>query len=157
MINGHGPELILDANVLCAFIVGQVDPELLGSQKRVKEYKPSDHELIVRYVALFKKIILLPNVTTEACNLLDHFKGQRRQDCLQRLLFLVEGADERYVPSREMTKHPEYMNLGMTDCAILHLLASGTYLLTADRPLWATAQRLGCQAEHIADLRGCVR
>ena len=32
--------------MLVLFVIGSVDPKLLGVAKRVKEYKPSDYDLV---------------------------------------------------------------------------------------------------------------
>lgn len=139
--------------MLVLFVIGSVDPKLLGVAKRVKEYRPSDYDLIYTYVALFSEVVLLPNIVSEASNLLDHLKGERRELCMERLALLVKGSSERYVASDYAMEQPEYMALGVADAAILCALERDTYLLTADNELYLAALYRNCEAQHFQELR----
>ena len=136
------PKLVLDANMIVVFVIGQVDPRLLGVAKRVKEYQPTDFELIATYLNFFTEIILLPNTLTEASNLLGHLGGERRDLGLAFLGTLAQTG-ERYVASVMAAQRPEYPALGLTDAAILCALGPDTALLTADWPLCLAASCQG--------------
>ena len=148
------PKLVLDSNMLVLFVIGGVDPKLLGDAKRVKEYRPSDYELVYIYVNEFSEIVLLPNTISEASDLLDQLKGGRRERCMERLAQLVKGSSERYIASVSAMEQPEYMALGVADAAILCTLESDTYLLTADRKLYLAALHRSCEAQYFQELRG---
>jgi hypothetical protein len=148
------PKLVLDANMLLVFVIGTVNPRLLGVAKRMKAYRPTDYDLLHAYLSLFSAIILLPNTVTEASNLLDHVKGERRDECMAVLMALTGAHSERYIPSISAAEQPEYMALGITDAAILCALQSDTLLLTADRALYLAATYRGREAQHFDDLRG---
>lgn len=49
---------ILDANMLIVYSIGKKHPEMLGSQKRVKEYMPEDFDLLVQLVEGVDQIYL---------------------------------------------------------------------------------------------------
>lgn len=66
--------------MLMVFVIGSIEPKLLGIAKRVKEYRPSDYGLIYDYLSLFGEVVLLPNIISEASNLLDHLKGGAASD-----------------------------------------------------------------------------
>lgn len=139
--------------MLVLFVIGSVDPTLLGVAKRVKEYRPSDYDLVYTYTSLFSEVILLPNTISEASNLLDHLKGERRELCMERLALLAKGSTERYVASVFAMEQPEYMVLGVADAAVLCALESDTYLLTADRELYLAALYRNCEAQYFPELR----
>ena len=138
--------------MLVMFVIGSVNPKLLGVAKRVKECQPSDYGVISTFMGFFDEIILLPNTVSEASNLLDQMKGERRQDCMDLLAQLTKAGGERYVPSATAARQPEYMELGITDAAILCLLGKETYLLAADLALYLAALGRRCDAEHFANL-----
>ena len=140
--------------MIIVFVVGTINPKLLGVAKRVKGYRPNDYELISTYLSFFSEIILLPNIATEASNLLDHLKGEQRDDCMAFLKALTGIGSERYIASASAAEQPEYMALGITDAAILCALQSDTYLLTADWALYLAATYRGREAQYFDDLRG---
>lgn len=139
--------------MLVVFIIGSVDPKLLGKAQRVKEYCPGDFDILYTYLSLFSEIILLPNTVSEASTFLTKLKGERRQACLEILAGLTLARSEKYVPSDLATKQSEYMALGVTDAAILCALEEGTYLLTADRDLQIAALCRNHEAQHFEELR----
>lgn len=108
------------------FVIGSVDPRLLGVSKRVEEYGPSDFDLVYTYLNLFSEVVPLPNTISEASNLLDHLKGERRERCMEHLALLAKGSSERYVASVLAMEQPEYMALGVADAAMLCVLESDT-------------------------------
>ena len=146
------PKLILDTNMIVAFVIGQVDPQLLGVARRVKEYQPSDFDLIFGYLSLFSEIVLLPNTLTETSNLLGNLHGERKEACLA-LLGTLAKAGELYVASATAAQRPEYLTLGLTDAAILCALGPDTYLLTADLDLCLATSCQGHQVQYFQDLR----
>lgn len=139
--------------MLLLFIVGSVDPKLLGIAKRVKEYRPSDYDILYTYLSLFSEIILLPNTVTEVSNLLDHYVGDRRENCMALLAALASSRSEKYIPSDIAVQQPEYMALGITDTAILCALEKDTYLLTSDFDLYLAALCRSQGAQRFDDLR----
>ncbi len=147
------PKLIIDSNMLLLFIVGSINPKLLGLAKRVKEYRPIDYDILCTYLSLFTEIILLPNTVSEVSNLLDQYAEDRRQRCLEFLAGLTAARCEKYVPSDIAAQQPEYMALGITDAAILCALEKETYLLTADLDLYLAAIYRNHHAQRFDDLR----
>lgn len=114
--------------MLVLFVIGTIDPKLLGVAKRVKEYRPSDYDLVYTYVALFSEVVLLPNIVSETSYLLNYLKGERRELCMERLALLAKGSSEQYVASVFAMEQPEYMALGVADAAVLCALEDDTYL-----------------------------
>ena len=147
------PRLVLDTNVLLPFIIGTVDPDLLGSAKRLKEYCPDDYEIITTYIGLFQDVILLPNIVTETSNFLGQLTGERRKRSMSLLADLAASSRETYVESAVAFRQPECLELGVTDAAILCVLDRSTYLLTSDFSLYVAAISRERNAQYFEDLR----
>ena len=148
------PSLVLDTNMLIVFIIGSIDPNLLGKAKRVKEYNYDDYELIFTYVNFFSDVVLLPNIVSETSNILCQMNGERRNICLSRLANFVCSSNETYIESSFVVNQKEYIELGATDTSILCALDSNTYLLTADLSLYLAALCRKQNAQQFQDLRG---
>lgn len=72
---------------------------------------------------------------------------------------VIEGLDERYEPSNLVIKEPEYMRLGISDCALLRCLDTSTPLLTVDLNLYTAALHRKLTAlnfNHCREQRGIV-
>lgn len=61
---------ILDVNMLIVYSIGKKHLEMLGSQKRVKEFIPEDFDLLMQLVEGVDQIVLTPNAVTECSDLL---------------------------------------------------------------------------------------
>jgi hypothetical protein len=143
--------LVLDTNALLLFVIGTVDRTLLGRAKRVKQFVPDDHDLVFTYLSLFEQIHVTPHTATETSNLLSHLPGERRRDCLGLLAHLCR--DEIHVASVVAAEREEFLELGLTDSALLSLCAEGIALLTEDEPLFAAAAAQGFDVQRFSDLR----
>ena len=139
--------------MLVVFIIGSVEPKLLGIAKRVKEYRLSDYDLIYAYLSLFSEVVLLPNIVSETSDLLDHLKGEQRENCMEFFAQFIKINSERYVASASAVELPEYMALGVADAAILCALERDTYLLTADREFYFAALYRHRKAQYFQELR----
>ena len=59
---------------------------------------------------------------------------------------LVEAFTEVYNPSRALVQRPEFVRVGLADCAWLALLDASTTLITVDLDLYLEALRQGLKA-----------
>ncbi len=135
------------------FCYRQRQPRIIGKIKRAKEYGPDDYRLIYDYLNLFDEIVILPNTITETSNLLDHVKGERRQACMSVLTAITKAGSEQFIRSADAAEQPEFMELGVMDCAILCALKADTYLLTADLDLYIAASCRAPEAQYFDYLR----
>lgn len=136
-----------------AFAAGRIDPGILGRHRRLREYTPRDYEIVQAELGKREGLLILPNVATQASDLLsqaDDLTGQTLRYSLQNL---IERHTERYVPSITATLRSEYLMLGLADAAILHALAPGVTLLTADFRLHGKAVASGGVSININHLR----
>ena len=80
-------------------------------------------------------------------------KGDQRQDCLERLTQLTRVSMERYIMSSVAAEQPEFIELGITNAAILCALEDGIHLLTADLDLYLAALSRGHSVQRFVSLR----
>ena len=62
--------VLIDTNLLLVLLVGNIDLRLIGKTARTDKYSSADYERIRDLLVLFNRLILLPQVLTEAGNLL---------------------------------------------------------------------------------------
>ena len=128
--------IVLDSNLLFVYCIGLLDPNLVGSEKRTREYTPTDFRLIDQFLGKFVRIITTPNILTEVSNLANQLRDSirllHRQMIRDKLLAVFE---ERYIATTIASQHSVYDRLGVTDAAIAVLAAEGCLVLTNDLDL----------------------
>lgn len=134
---------VVDTNLFLVLILGNVDPRLIGNTARTDGYSASDYELLCDVLAHFARIVILPQILTEAGNLLKRncrFPNTLLDLHLELARFVhAAEARETWVSAKRATLHPAFQPLGYADAAIL-AAATGKYLLvTADGPLQGMA------------------
>jgi hypothetical protein len=139
--------VFLDANLIVLLVVGIVSPAHVSSHSRTSRYGRDDFEILFRFAQGFQRIATLPNVLTEASNLL---KSEAERVTLRGL---IDRWDETLVASREAAALPEYEYLGLSDAAILKIVSGKYLLLTDDGPLANAARTLSTAVIHFDLLR----
>lgn len=127
--------ILIDTNLLLVVLVGNIDQRLVGRIARTETYTREDYERIRDVLAGFNRFIIIPQVLTEAGNLL-------KRNCpdantlldlgLELRRFILHSATRESRPSaRRVAVHPVFDNLGYADAAILQA-ASGRHLVFTD-------------------------
>lgn len=135
----RGRGAVIDTNLFLVLLLGNVDPRLIGKTARTDGYSASDYELLRAILEHFARIVILPQILTEAGNLLKRNCRYRNTllDLHIELARIVHFSQtkEASVSAKRATRHPAFHTLGYADAAIL-AAANGRYLLlTADGPL----------------------
>lgn len=90
----------VDANLLLLLIVGSASPAYIGQHKRLRNiYTEGDLTVLVKLLATFSEIVLLPNTLTETSNLLRYIAEPAKTKVLHQMRRLVRGGTERFIPS----------------------------------------------------------
>lgn len=132
-------ELVIDANLLLLLVVGNTDPQLIRSHKRLKAYIEEDFDALREMIVSSNGVVVTPNIVTETSNLLDHIGGPARTSLVETLRQMIGDTPEEYVTSRAAASAPEFARIGLSDCAILDLVGEDRLLLTADFDLYQSA------------------
>lgn len=127
--------IVIDTNSLIILILGLIDPNLIDSHKRTSIYERSDYEALLTVIKDFKNIKLIPNVLTEADNLLNDLPGNLKEQYLTKIAKLMSVVKEEYIQSLEAPKDYAFRDLGLTDTLALKLAESCELLITSDSML----------------------
>jgi hypothetical protein len=146
--------VIIDANLLLLLAVGIASQDYIGVHRRLRAYRVEDFGLLSDLLARASKVLVTPNILTEASNLAGYIAEPARGRIYLALKTLVgEAVEERYVESKEAVARDEFIRIGLTDCAILQMPKSSCAVLTADLDLYLAALRAGFQALNFNHLR----
>lgn len=142
--------ILLDANLLVLLVVGLASPSRISQHKRLRTFTAGDFELLQGILSRAPRIIVTPNVVTEVSNLADGgFNGSARDRIYAVLRTLLTEMREIPIPSVQAAGHPDFIRLGLTDAALLDILATeNATLLTVDLDLYLAALRQGHRAEN---------
>ena len=124
--------LFLDANLTVLLVVGALSLQRLARHKRTSAYTPEDFEVLRRFCGLFSRLVTLPNVLTEASDLL---REDEEQVILKNLC--IDVWEEHTVASRKAAAAREYPYLKLADSAILQEIVGSFLVLSDDGPLVA--------------------
>jgi predicted nucleic acid-binding protein len=145
--------LLLDANLCVLLAVGTTRPSYIAKHKRLAAYDVQDFHIVDRIVARAQRILLCPNVLTEASNLARQAPEPIRREVSLMLTAIAARSIERYVESSVAMTDARYPALGLTDAVLLTLARDGGALLTADLDLYLAAVRAGHDATNYNHIR----
>ena len=152
--------LVLDANVLLLFVVGQIDPRLVPHHERLKQYDSEDFELLQSVVGSATSVCTTPNAWTEVSNIADFgLPAEEKGRIYWGLKIQIECLAESYIPSAQSAGDPAFLSLGLSDTALLLALDADTTLLTTDVLLFEHTLSRGQRAlnfHHLREEQGLV-
>ncbi len=144
-----GPVLI-DTNVLILYVVGSTGRSIIAAHKRCNnQFSEEDFDLLLDLLGSAPELILLPNVVTEASNLLAQITNPYKDALLRTLKAAVLTFQEVYVASRSAVERAEFKFIRLTDCALLDAADASFHLLTVDLGLYLAFSRAGRPATNI--------
>ena len=138
--------VFVDANLLVLLVIGLTNKGLITKHKRVRAFDTDDFELLCHILNRFPRVLVTPNVLTEASNLLAQHREPERSQILKKLSDLIADSQEAYVKSRVASQHGEFCRLGLTDSAFLEEVSAEKPLLTVDVRLYYAALRKDSEA-----------
>jgi hypothetical protein len=145
--------VLIDANLLTLWIVGQVSEDVVPQFRRTRKYSIEDYQMLARYLAPFLHVMIIPNIATETSNLLGGLYG----DYLRRARAILAAGlsvwNEFYVQSALASNEPDFNRLGLTDAAILISATRETEVLTDDLDLYLSLSRQGIPVTNFTHLR----
>lgn len=144
----------LDANLLLLLVVGASSRDWIAGHKRLRQYDAEAYDLLIKVIAGADKLLITPNVLTEVSNVLDWSVSEPRRSALrQEFSDFVVSVCEVYHPSASAVVDPDFLVLGLADCAWLGCINAETVLLTDDLLLFSAAVSRGSIAFNFTHLR----
>jgi|tagenome__1003787_1003787.scaffolds.fasta_scaffold20988697_6 hypothetical protein len=145
--------LLIDTNLLLVLIVGSHDRNQVERFKRTRAYTADDYDLLTRFVAGFGELAVTPNVLTEVSNLVGQLSEPLRGRVLASLAMLAIQVPERYFPSSDMVREPDFLRFGLTDVSVLLTARGQVAVLTDDLPLYLKLSALDLYVVNFNHLR----
>src|SRR5277367_1480899 len=103
--------ILLDAQLVVLLAVGATSRAYIRRHKRLDTYEVGDFDALIQIIAPPTRLILIPNVLSEASNLLANVGDPIRTQIFTVFRGLVERAAEIYVPSRVAVALPAFTRL----------------------------------------------
>lgn len=110
--------LLLDTNVLILFLIGSVAPERVGSHRRLRVFDRIDLTNVQRIAGAFERHVSVPNVLTEASNLIGSDPQEAAPGATIALANYVGFLSEIFEPSANVTEGRAYRRFGLADAVI---------------------------------------
>jgi len=131
----RGRYVILDTNVFLLFIVGGIGVEHISRVKQTRQFLDEDYDLLLSLISQ-SKVILTPNVLTEASNLLESYSFNGYKIGLLGLKVIIEKYDEIYTVSQDLSDLDSFTSFGLTDSSINYLCQNNVLAITTDLSLF---------------------
>jgi hypothetical protein len=153
LVRYRGKGVLVDANLLLLYFIGQYDRRRILSFKRTKMFIEEDFDLLLGVLRMFGQVVTTPNILTEVSNLSGQLELRERPKYFSEFAEGVLLLEEEYLASAQACSLKHFEKLGLTDSGIVHL-ANGRYLvLTIDFKLWSYLQNVGIDAVNFNHLR----
>lgn len=145
--------LLLDTNLLVAWVIGRVDPAMLARHKRAALFDSGDLPLLISVVDRFDQVVTIPHVLAEASNLLGLTGEPDRTALLEGLGRFISETHEIQVLSATAVDHASFAKLGLADAAILCAANKQVSTMTTDFHLCGVLQKQGLPSINFNHLR----
>ncbi|MYB77522.1 MAG: hypothetical protein F4X83_10610 [Chloroflexi bacterium] len=140
------PGVFIDTNLLLLLVVGSTDKAIIPKHKRLKGYTAEDYDTLLDLLDLFPQVLVTPHTLAETSNLLAQHKDPERARLFGQLRFLIHECEEVAIAGTVASNNSAFPRLGLTDAALLELVAPETPLLTVDWGLFQQAMAIGADA-----------
>ena len=132
-------QIYIDANLLVLLVVGATGKDLIAKHRRLRTFEIADYERLVRLINETDRVLVTPNILTEASNLLAQHAEPERSRFYDMLRILISQAEEKIVASKVAADNSAFNRLGLTDAALLEIVSRANPLITVDLDLYLAA------------------
>lgn len=130
-------KLLLDTNSLVLWAAGHCDRGKIGNHRRLDNFFPEQFDWLDSVVSEYANHTTLPNILSEASNLIIDKSGPIFKDGEKFLAAFVAKTAEHYVPTVQTLEGGLFSRHGSTDIAILIYAASHNLaVVTGDHALY---------------------
>jgi hypothetical protein len=147
--------LLVDTGLLLLLLVGALDRDRIERFKRTNAFTAGDYDLLLKIVALFKKVATTPNILTEVSDLLAQLPEEILPAYYKVFTHAVNASEmeEEYTPSRGLAAQSYFTKLGLTDSSIIGTCKGKYLVLTVDLPLFHYLRNSDIDAINFNHLR----
>jgi len=145
--------ILIDTNALILLLIGLMDVRLIDKHKRTSIYEEQDFNDLISVIGSVDRLIVLPNVWTEADNLLNNFGGEQKYQYVIKTIETIKTTTETYIESIKGAESYNYFHLGLTDSLLLECAKECDLLITSDSSLSDYAVANGVQVYDLVKNR----
>jgi len=147
--------IVIDTNALLVYIIGLIDVNLVGKTRRDSLYDKDDFYYLAKVIQSPENICVVPNIWTELDNLLNQeIKFNYKYQYFTILKEVISKSSEKYLATRDIFgDFQEFVDLGVTDSAILTLAKDCKLLITADSKLADYAKSNGIKVLDLVAMK----
>jgi hypothetical protein len=150
--------ILIDTNLAILLCVGISGTRNIEKHKRLAGYDEQDFYLLTKILGDDPKLVFSPYVLGETSNLVRQVANPLKSQLAKDLREMVLRADEIQVACSKIVDDDQYLDLGITDAALLTILEAHPklVLLTEDANLYIAASQRGysaCNFSHVRDQR----
>ena len=123
--------LLLDSNLLLLYLVGAVDPDLVGGgqYQRFSSFKAQEVVLLRQLISTFNRVVTTAHVLTEVSNLVGSRNDYSRR-VLTAFVDTLEIIGEQHLSSYKIARRGEFTYLGLIDSVLAEL--AGDFLVVSN-------------------------
>lgn len=148
----RGEYVTLDCNVFILFVIGNLGKSHIRKFKRTAIFQEEDFDLLLKLISQ-SKIIITPNVVTEASNLLESYSVKGQKLGLISLKNIIERLDEEYKSSKELIKLGSFDKFGLSDSSMENFCENNITVVTVDFPLYGYLVNRSCPVINFNHVR----
>ncbi|TVQ05152.1 MAG: hypothetical protein EA338_00770 [Roseinatronobacter sp.] len=142
--------ILIDTNLLVLLLLGNLDRNEVGKNKRIKRYSVNELDLLVSFATQFPRHVSTPHVLTETSNLIGAGEREEVRGATSAFAQYCMQVDEQFCEARVISQGRWLEKLGLTDAAIIEkLVPKGVLVLTDDYKLAGHINFLGGEAVNI--------
>lgn len=147
--------IIIDTNILLAYLVGTYDLDFMCVWKRTKMYDCDDYEFIKKVLSQFSRRIVTAHILAELSNHSKGIKGQRSRGYFEVFREHFRNVDEKHIPKERILDCPSLPEFGVTDLGIVEAVKEFGYLPFIDEFAMANyfRRKLCVEVLNLNDLR----
>lgn len=145
--------LLLDTNVLVLWIAGRLQPRLIGTHRKLRDFDEDDFAIVDLLASQSANHVSTPHILTETSNHLGAGNQQIGVGVCEALNEYIAYLDEIYTPAKTIAALPEMLALGLADAAVFHLSEAKIKVISMDFHLCNRLHQKGVDAVNPRNFR----
>lgn len=147
--------LLLDSNLLLLYLVGAVDPALVGAghYNKLSDFTGEQIIILRQLILQFKRVVTTAHILTEVSNLVNTLHEKGRLRVFNAFVETLQIINEQEISSYHVARRQEFQYLGLTD-SVLAELADKFLIISNDARMVDILRRNGIEALKWVEVLG---
>jgi hypothetical protein len=119
--------ILIDTGPLVGLLVGLIDIAKIDTHKRTSGYSKQAFRDLLAIIGSLERLVVLPNVWTEADNLLNKFTKSDKDRYIWQIAEVINSTTEKFMESVKAVKSGAFYDLGLTDSLYWNTARNATF------------------------------